>query len=122
MSVSVKLNNKNITFTSAYCGKYSNHFISDIRSWTSFFNDDYFIIGDLNAKHNSWNNTENNIASRSYKMNQTFLFIIRIHQLMFYHQIMLNQLWIFCYQIQVLSYRIPLIELNSKPFACYLFY
>lgn len=53
---------KNIIFTSAYCGKYTRHFCSDIQLLTTFFREEFFIFGDFNAKHPSWNNSSNNRA------------------------------------------------------------
>lgn len=41
ISVNVYLNGKNVIFTSAYCGKYSRHFTSDIQCLTSSFSDEY---------------------------------------------------------------------------------
>lgn len=64
ISIKVYLNNKNVIFTSAYCAKYSRHFSLDIRHLTSF-NDEYFIFGDFNAKHTSWNNSCSNRAGNS---------------------------------------------------------
>lgn len=57
ISLMIYLNNREIIFTSAYCGKYTSHFSSDISCLTTFFNGEFFIFGDFNAKHTSWNNS-----------------------------------------------------------------
>lgn len=77
ISICMNLNNKNIIFTSAYCSKYSIHFSSDIHTLTSCCNDEYFIFGDLNARHTSWNNLNNNTAGdRLYQLQNNSNFFI----------------------------------------------
>lgn len=65
ISIIVYLNTRSLIFTSAYCGRFSRHFSSDIHLLTSFFNSEFFIFGDFNAKHLSWNNTVCNAAGNS---------------------------------------------------------
>ena len=61
LSVIVNINNRPIRFTSVYCPNYTNDFINDINILTTAKND-YFIFGDLNAQHTSWNCFQNNTA------------------------------------------------------------
>lgn len=48
--------------TSAYGPEYSSHFVADIHKLISISNNEYFIFGDFNAKHSSWNCSKNNNA------------------------------------------------------------
>lgn len=106
ISICINLNNKNVTFTSAYCSKFSNNFISDIRLLTSFFDNDYFVFGDLNAKHFSWNNIRNNTSGeRLFQLqNESDFFIYHpmSSTYVFHLRTILSQLWISCYLIRML--------------------
>ena len=46
--------NSKVKFISAYCPRYTPDFIRDLDLMTST-DDDFFILGDLNAHHLSWN-------------------------------------------------------------------
>lgn len=69
ISIIVKINNRPVRFTSVYSPKYTNDFVNDLNIITRSFND-YFIFGDLNARHTSWNCTTNNTAGNSLYLHQ----------------------------------------------------
>lgn len=52
--VSLKICNRKVLFISAYCPRYTTNFINDLNILTST-NCDYFILGDFNSHHTSWN-------------------------------------------------------------------
>lgn len=60
--VSIKIGNKEVLFIAAYCPRYARDFTSDLELLTSA--EDYFLLGDFNAKHSSWNCWESNTAGR----------------------------------------------------------
>lgn len=61
VSILISVNNGPIRITSAYCPQYSSHFTDDLDKITTTRND-FFIFGDFNAKHTSWNCHHNNRA------------------------------------------------------------
>lgn len=61
VSIIIFINNRPIRFTSAYSPKYNNSFINDINLITDQISE-YFVFGDLNARHTSWNCPNNNTA------------------------------------------------------------
>lgn len=63
VSIILRINNKPVRFTSAYCPRYTSNFVSDIKKMTTD-TQEYFIFGDLNAQHTSWNCLNNNTAGR----------------------------------------------------------
>lgn len=64
LSISVQLNGRSILITSAYSPKYSNQFKTDINILTSKPND-FFIFGDLNVQHMTWNCSSSNAAGNA---------------------------------------------------------
>lgn len=61
LSIEVSVNQRRVVITTAYSPRYSNNFINDIISLTPI-NREFFLLGDLNAKHTSWNCHRNNSA------------------------------------------------------------
>lgn len=61
ISILVKINGRQTIFTAAYSPHYTNQFRNDISILTNTAND-FFVFGDLNAQHKSWNCTSNNQA------------------------------------------------------------
>lgn len=59
--VSVEFLNTKVKFISAYCPRYTPDFIHDLDLMTST-NGDFFILGDLNAHHLSWNCAKSDTA------------------------------------------------------------
>lgn len=69
VSIIIYINNRPIRFTSAYCPRYSSSFIDDINKITSTTSE-FFIFGDFNAHHTSWNCQGNNTAGRKLYSHQ----------------------------------------------------
>lgn len=64
LSVEIYINQRRVTVTTAYSPKFSQHFINDIKALTPI-NDDFILLGDLNAKHSAWNCEDNNPAGNA---------------------------------------------------------
>lgn len=62
--VSVEIRNKKVLFISAYCPKYTADFKADLDLLTST-RGDFFILGDLNAHHTSWNCADSDRAGKT---------------------------------------------------------
>lgn len=61
--LSIKINNSEVMFVAAYCPKYTADFLNDLKLLTSTTGD-FFVLGDFNAHHPSWNCAEANTAGR----------------------------------------------------------
>lgn len=61
ISIEILVNQRPIVITTAYSPRYTSHFTEDIMKLTSR-NKEFIILGDLNAKHISWNCSSNNTA------------------------------------------------------------
>lgn len=64
ISITIYINKRPVRLTSAYCPKYTTNFINDLDKITRT-TEEYFIFGDFNAHHTSWNCCHNNAAGRS---------------------------------------------------------
>lgn len=64
ISIEIKLNNRPITITSAYCPKFSTSFRDDIKAITPRTSE-FLLLGDLNARHSAWNCISNNTAGNT---------------------------------------------------------
>lgn len=64
ISIIININRRPIRFTSVYCPKYTDKFIEDLNIITRATTD-YFIFGDFNAHHTSWNCQQNNTAGNN---------------------------------------------------------
>lgn len=63
LRLSITINNREIIFVAAYCPKYTADFLYDLNKITSTTTE-YFILGDFNAHHPSWNCPGTNSAGR----------------------------------------------------------
>lgn len=61
LSVEVIINNKKFVIITAYSPRYTANFSNDIIELTAT-NEDYILLGDLNAKHSAWNCPVNNTS------------------------------------------------------------
>lgn len=61
LSVEVNINKRKIIVSTAYCPKYSSNFTNDIKALTPT-DKEFILLGDLNAKHVSWNCHNNNVS------------------------------------------------------------
>lgn len=61
LSIEVFVNNRPIVITSAYSPKYTLSFSTDIKKLTPH-SKEFIVLGDLNARHTSWNCLKNNTA------------------------------------------------------------
>lgn len=64
ISISVRINGNTVIITSAYTPHYNSTFINDLKTLTNK-NNDYFIFGDFNALHQSWNCSSSNPAGNT---------------------------------------------------------
>lgn len=64
ISIAVQLNNKKLILTCAYNPRYTASFTSDIEKLTPTDNE-FILLGDLNAKNTAWNCTSNNMAGNT---------------------------------------------------------
>lgn len=80
ISVEVVINNRSIVVTSAYCPKYNQSFLQDIKKITPQ-NKEFLTFGDFNAKHTNWNcqraNTAGTQLSIKHNIKHFNSFIIR---------------------------------------------
>lgn len=61
LSIIIFINSRSIRFTSAYSPKHTPHFLGDMNILTGL-SEEFFIFGDFNARHSSWNCLRNNTA------------------------------------------------------------
>lgn len=61
ISIEILVNKRAVVISSAYSPKYASSFADDILKMTALHKD-FIILGDFNAKHNSWNCVKNNTA------------------------------------------------------------
>lgn len=76
VNVILETKHKSIRLSSVYCPKYTRHFKDDLRILTSGHRD-FFVFGDLNARHRSWNCVGQNTAGKAlFEMTQTGNFFV----------------------------------------------
>lgn len=76
IAIELNINKKPTCIIAAYSPKYSHNFINDIQTLTSL-NMQYLLMGDLNAKHTSWNCIKNNQAGIAlFNLHQQSQFVI----------------------------------------------
>lgn len=61
LSVEVVINHRNVIITTAYSPRYSCNFSADMTKLTPT-SKEFILLGDLNAKHTSWNCSQNNLS------------------------------------------------------------
>lgn len=61
LSVEVTINQRRVVITTAYSPRYTGHFKDDVVSLTPTYKE-FILLGDLNAKHPSWNCVRSNSA------------------------------------------------------------
>lgn len=69
VSIAILVNNRPIRLTSAYCPQYTKTFVDDINKITSS-SSEFFVFGDFNAHHTSWNCVKDNTAGRKLYSHQ----------------------------------------------------
>lgn len=76
LSISISVNQKTVILTSAYSPRYTTKFSNDISVLTSKTKE-FFIFGDFNALHTSWNCSSNNSAGKVLynRQNQSDVYI-----------------------------------------------
>lgn len=67
VNIVVETTQGSIRVSSVYCPKYTRHFKEDIRTLTSGHSE-YVIVGDLNARHTSWNCVGQNPAGKFFSL------------------------------------------------------
>lgn len=64
IAIAVKIDNREIMMTSAYCPRFGAQFTNDIKKLTPLHKE-FMVFGDLNAKHSAWRCTTSNASGRA---------------------------------------------------------